>query len=891
MVPARGRRLCKSGMLWKHALHQKGVCRYSAGRQRNTRRTANAVLNPNDTIQVSRFHPRTPPGRPLEVGWGQAFGRWLWHLIVLPAEQARPWPQWMVRHIEPAVLALARQLRVSNAGSVRSWILSLLLVDPPSGYWSSPETYAADAGRGRPPSIRTLLHQAAYPYLMPVAWSGSQWLESTSLALSRAFARLHVATRYALIAAAVAVFAVAATTPLSLGQQTLVLVAMWVLTLLTRQLSGYGPAIILMGVSVLASSRYIWWRLTQTTDLDSPLEATLGLGLLAAECYTWIVLVLGYIQNARPLRRKPVPLPLDRSCWPTVDVFIPTYNEPLKVVKPTLLAALDLDWPADKLRVYLLDDGRRAEFKELAQACGAEYIVRSNNVHAKAGNLNHALRLTQGEFVAIFDCDHIPVHTFLTTTMGWFLRDAKCAMLQTPHHFFSPDPFERNLGTFRRVPNEGNLFYGLIQDGNDLWNATFFCGSCAVLRRGPLQEVGGIAIETVTEDAHTALKLHRRGYTTAYLRQVLAGGLATESLSSHIGQRIRWARGMAQIFRLDNPFVGRGLSFFQRLCYSNSMLHFFSGIPRLIFLTAPLAYLYFELHIINASALTLGAYAVPHLVQSSIANSHLQGRFRHSFWNEAYEAVLSWYIALPTTMALINPRLGKFNVTAKGGLIEHDFFDWRISAPYLVLVSLNIGGALIAVPRLLFWNSFEAATVVVNLIWTLFNLTLLGAVLGVAAETRQVRGAHRVIKSMPAMLVAADGRRVGCETEDFSMGGLGVRVLTPGLVKPGEAFSIELMSEGVAFGFPVKAAVVRDVHVGLQLMPMSTEQEARYVRCTFAAPGAWADWDRGAQPDRPLASLAEVFSFGATGYLRLFESVYNGVVAWWRDDVRRRTVT
>lgn len=846
------------------------------------------MLNPNDTIQVSRFHPRTPPGRPLEVGWGQAFGRWLWHLVVLPAEQAQPWPQWVLRYIRPAVFALARQLRVSNPSSVRSWSLSLLLIDPPRGYWSSPETYAAAARRGRPHSLGTLLHQAVYPYVMPVAWSSAQRLESASLALSRAFSRLHAAIRYALIASAVVVFIVAATTPLSLGQQSVVLVAMWVLTLLTRQLTGYGPAIILMGVSVLASSRYIWWRLTQTTDLNSNLEAFLGLGLLAAECYTWIVLVLGYIQNARPLRRKPAPLPEDRGSWPTVDIFIPTYNEPLKVVKPTLLAALNLDWPPDKLRVYLLDDGQRAEFKDFAQACGAEYIVRANNSHAKAGNLNHALQLTQGEFVAVFDCDHIPVRTFLTTTMGWFLRDRKCAMLQTPHHFFSPDPFERNLGTFRRVPNEGNLFYGLIQDGNDLWNATFFCGSCAVLRRGPLLEVGGIAIETVTEDAHTALKLHRRGYTTAYLRMVLAGGLATESLSSHIGQRIRWARGMAQIFRLDNPFLGKGLSLFQRLCYSNSMLHFFSGIPRLIFLTSPLTYLFFELHIINASAVTLGAYALPHLVQSSIANSHLQGRFRHSFWNEAYDAVLSWYIAWPTTLALINPRLGKFNVTAKGGLIEHDFFDWRISAPYLVLVLLNIAGALIAIPRLLFWNSFEAATVVLNLIWTLFNLTLLGAVLGVAAETRQVRSAHRVTRSMPAMLIGADGRRIGCETEDFSMGGVGARLLMPGGVQRGDVFSIELMSEDREFRFPVEVAVVRGVHVGLMLGPMSIEQESDYVRCTFAAPGAWADWDRGAEPDRPLASLAEVFSFGATGYLRLFESVHHGLLALWRNDVQTK---
>ena len=133
-----------------------------------------------------------------------------------------------------------------------------------------------------------------------------------------------------------------------------------------------------------------------------------------------------------------------------------------------------------------------------------------------------------------------------------------------------------------------------------MWNASFFCGSCAVLKRQPLEEVGGIAVETVTEDAHTALKMHRRGYQTAYLNIPLAAGLATESLADHIGQRMRWARGMAQIFRLDNPLLGKGLNWAQRLCYSNAMLYFLNGGPRLIFLTAPLAFLLLGSYIVYA---------------------------------------------------------------------------------------------------------------------------------------------------------------------------------------------------------------------------------------------------------------------------------------------------
>src|SRR3989344_6095151 len=202
-------------------------------------------------------------------------------------------------------------------------------------------------------------------------------------------------------------------------------------------------------------------------------------------------------------------------------------------------------------------------------------------------------------------------------------------------------------------------------------------------RRKELLEVGGIAVETVTEDAHTAHKLSRLGYNTAYLEVPQAAGLATEILSGHVGQRIRWARGMAQIARTDNPLFGKGLKFGQRLCYLNAMLHFFYGLPRLVFLTAPLAYLFFGAHVFQATALMITAYALPHLAHASVTNSRIQGRFRHSFWNEVYESVLAWYIMRPVIVAFINPKLGKFNVTAKGGVIEKAYFDWTIARPYV----------------------------------------------------------------------------------------------------------------------------------------------------------------------------------------------------------------
>lgn len=688
-------------------------------------------------------------------------------------------------------------------------------------------------------------------------------------------------TGLVVLAVALLLIAAWATTPLSLGQQVGVFVATCLITLFTRRIPGKVPTLLMILFSLLATSRYVWWRVSETLPAGgSLLEWLLGVGLLAAEMYAWLILLLGYIQNAWPLDRPVTRLPDDPREWPVVDVFVPTYNEPLHVVKPTVLAALSIDWPRDKLRVHLLDDGNRDAFRDFAAEVGAGYIRRGEHLHAKAGNLNHAVTVTSGELIAIFDCDHVPVRSFLQTTVGWFLRDPKCALVQTPHHFFSADPFERNLDTQGVVPNEGSLFYGLVQDGNDLWNAAFFCGSCAVIRRKALVEVGGIATETVTEDAHTALKIHRRGWTSAYLKVTQAAGLATESLSAHIGQRIRWARGMAQIFRIDNPLFGPGLKPLQRLCYANAMLHFFYGLPRLVFLTSPLAYLLFELHVINAQSIMLAAFVLPHLVQASLANSRIQGRYRHSFWAEAYESVLAWYIALPTTLALLRPSAGRFNVTVKGGLVEQRHFDWQIAAPYLLLIGLNTLGLALAVPRLLYWNAFETGTVVINALWALANVAMMGTALGVAAEARQVRKAQRVPLAIPATLYLPGGQVLACRTLDYSATGLGLRLPEGLRLATGSHVHVGLSRGSSEHAFPARVALSLPGRVGLHFESMSLEAEQRLIECTFGRADAWVANDRDRVHDRPLDSLLEVLGYGMRGYAEALAGLVSSFRTW-----------
>ncbi|CAD5660777.1 cellulose synthase catalytic subunit [Escherichia coli] len=227
------------------------------------------------------------------------------------------------------------------------------------------------------------------------------------------------------------------TQPFNPLAQFIFLMLLWGVALIVRRMPGRFSALMLIVLSLTVSCRYIWWRYTSTLNWDDPVSLVCGLILLFAETYAWIVLVLGYFQVVWPLNRQPVPLPKDMSLWPSVDIFVPTYNEDLNVVKNTIYASLGIDWPKDKLNIWILDDGGREEFRQFAQNVGVKYIARTTHEHAKAGNINNALKYAKGEFVSIFDCDHVPTRSFLQMTMGWFLKEKQLAMMQTPHHFFS----------------------------------------------------------------------------------------------------------------------------------------------------------------------------------------------------------------------------------------------------------------------------------------------------------------------------------------------------------------------------------------------------------------------------------------------------------------------
>ncbi|SHI58179.1 cellulose synthase (UDP-forming) [Roseomonas rosea] len=649
------------------------------------------------------------------------------------------------------------------------------------------------------------------------------------------------------------------TVPLN-GEQQAVLTLLGIAAfLLINRVKSRRATVLLVVLSFAITSRYLWWRVTETIEFDNVFQGFLSLGLFAAELYAGSLLFLSYVQLTYPLNRKPTALPANPADWPSVDVYVPSYNESLEIVRPTVLACMNIDWPRDKLNVYVLDDGRRPEFRQFCEEVGCGYIIRPDNKGAKAGNINHALRHTDGDLIAIFDCDHAPTRAFLQMTAGWLVRDQRLSMVQTPHYFYSPDPFERNLARRRPVPNEGLLFYGAIQPGNDLWNAAFFCGSCALIRRTALMEVGGVPHQTVTEDCHCSLLMQQKGWHTAYIRLPLAAGLATERLSIHIGQRMRWARGMIQILRQENTPFAPGLTWAQRLCYFTAGFSFLFALPRIVFLTSPLAFLFLGQNIIAASPLAIIAYAGSHMFHAFGTASRLNGKNRHSFWSEIYEACMAAPLVLVTLATLWDPRRGKFNVTDKGGRLEEGYLDVRAVLPNLILLAALITGVCIGLYGTLSTEagSLDFQAYLLNTLWCTLCLVPVSAAVAVGLEREQMRDRARVEVNLPAELILSDGRRVAAQSSDISMSGARLLLDRPLGIANGDHCRVcfDLGDEHVE----VHATLLHweEGEAFLRFHIENVVDEAAMVRVFFGRPDAWVHWDQWPQ-DRPLRALKDV---------------------------------
>ncbi|KQT46914.1 cellulose synthase [Devosia sp. Leaf420] len=554
--------------------------------------------------------------------------------------------------------------------------------------------------------------------------------------------------------------------------------------------------LLLLTFGTIIVLRYAYWRTTSTLPpIDQWMDFIPGLILYLAEMYCILMLFLSLFVVVRPMpSHKSIRLPDDEPV-PLVDVFIPTYNEDYELLAGTLAAAKGMDYPEDRFTVWLLDDGstdakrnnpdpeqaadaqeRHEQLKKLCEDLGCRYLTRARNEHAKAGNLNNGLANSTGEFIAVFDADHAPARDFLQETVPFFGRDNRLFLVQTPHFFLNPDPLERNLRTFEVMPSENEMFYGVIQRGLDRWNAAFFCGSAALLRREALVTTNGFSGRSITEDCETAIELHSRGWNSIYVDKPLVAGLQPVTFASFIGQRTRWAQGMMQILLFSFPLFKAGLNLPQRLCYLSSTFFWLFPIPRMIFLFAPFFYLFFDLQVFTASGGEFAAYTLTYVVVNLVMQNSLFGRWRWPWISELYEYIQSVHLLGALFSVARNPYKPSFTVTAKDESVESSRLSELARPFYLIFLLLVIAVGMTI------WKigaqPYQAEVTMVVGGWNIFNLILAGCALGVVSERREGWGSRRVAVERRCEIRGADGEWMRGMMVNVSSGGVAVRLPT-----------------------------------------------------------------------------------------------------------------
>ena len=628
---------------------------------------------------------------------------------------------------------------------------------------------------------------------------------------------------------------------------------------------------VVVGILLVLTLRYITWRSLSTLNLADPLNGVFSLLLFFLEMLVLgrstlqLLLMLRVRDRRREADERAIAV-INHTFVPTVDILIPTYNEPEFILRRTVIGCQAIAYPHK--HVYLLDDTRRPEVRALAEELGCEYITRSDNHHAKAGNLNHALTRTHGELIVVFDADFIPTHNFLTRTVGFF-QDPQVALVQTPQSYYNADPVARNLGLENVLTPEEEVFYRQIQPIRDAAGSVICSGTSFVVRRTALEAAGGFVTDSLSEDYFTGIRLAAQGYELVYLDEKLSAGLAADNMTDYATQRLRWARGTLQAFFIDaNPLTIHGLKPWQRLAHFEGLLHWFTSISRVGFLLFPLLYSFMGVIPMRATPSELMYFFLPYYVVQFSVFAWLNYRSQSALFADIYALVLAFPLALTTTQAMFMPFSKGFKVTPKGTASDRYAFNWRLGLPLITLFALtaislwrNLGmcvikggwvnAALDPLENLARADAIKGMGV--GWIWSAYNLIMLSIVLLVLLDvpTRDHRAAwfnlRRIVKlhiPMPYMPRDQVATFWGSTTM-MSDNGLEVALTQPGFpqVAAGEVIpvTVHICEEAMTLsGTAVQTGGTAEFPtVRIQFEALTVSQQRQLIELLFCRPGQW----------------------------------------------------
>jgi cellulose synthase (UDP-forming) len=460
-----------------------------------------------------------------------------------------------------------------------------------------------------------------------------------------------------------------------------------------------------------------------------------------------------------------------------VDIFIATYNEEEEILDRTIVGAKSQDH--EHFRVFVLDDGRRDWLRELCRRRGVGYITRPDNEHAKAGNLNHGLQWLAehggaADFVAILDADFVPQPNFLRHALALFHGpDVGC--VQTPQHFFNPDPLQHGFEAAHLWPDEQRFFFDILLASKDAWGVAFSCGTSSICRRSAIEAIGGFPTESITEDMLLSMKLKSMGWRTVYLNERLSMGLAPEGLREYVTQRVRWCIGFMQIARGTwGPFGSSRLPFLDRLSLVDAFLYWGLSFPfRALCLLAPIVFGYTGVPVFSASAADLLFYVGPSLAAQMIVVAWISRGRALPILSDANQLLITFHATKAAASGLIKPKGHKFQVTAKGGDRSRVVVQWSIMRPFVLLLALTLGATLYATRGT--YPTPEGGAIF--LFWSYYNMLLLAVTAITCVELPRARD-QRFSSNEVGYLQTGHSRRT-CQLIDLGLSGASIAGQAP----------------------------------------------------------------------------------------------------------------
>ena len=483
---------------------------------------------------------------------------------------------------------------------------------------------------------------------------------------------------------------------------------------------------IVLVLSLFFSMMYLYWRVRYSIPTKAGIIAIVcNIILLIVEIFGFIESFILY-SNLISLRSFALP-EIDDSEYPDVDIFIATYNEPTDLLQKTINACNHLIYPdKSKVHIWVCDDNRRKEMRALAESMNVGYFDRPDNSGAKAGNLNHAMGLTNSPLIVTLDADMIVKSDFLMKTVPYFAQarkdDVKLGLLQTPQCFYEPDIFQYALYSEKNAPNEQDFFYRTIEVAKTSTNSVIYGGSNTVLLRQALEDVGGFYTGSITEDFATGLLVEANGYVSLGLSEPLASGKTPDTFKDHIKQRIRWGRGVISTARKLHICRIKGLSLFQRLSYWSSVVYWYSPIKCLAYMLSPLVFALFGVPVFECTITDLLLFWFPMFIMQDLCLRVYSQNSVSLKWTGIYETSVMPFLFFPVLKELFGISTSTFAVTDKTRVAGKKEVDLKSMVPFIVLIVMSIAGMI----RMIFMiDGFESLGFVILAFWIIRNLYLL----------------------------------------------------------------------------------------------------------------------------------------------------------------------